>query len=132
VRFKDGVRLDPVTPTQVRLLTALDMCARMQGIDLTVTCGREGHPAGDVHTRGEALDVRVIDLSSEKVLASYNYIRQVLGDLFTVLYEVPNTPTTTALRQIAYINAQATAAHFHIQPVKGTTYPPQDTGRIVA
>lgn len=127
VRVKDGVRLDPVTPTHAHLLWALDSAARIHGVDLTVTCGREGHDQGDPHTRGAALDVRVSDLSPEKVLAVYKYIASTLGADFTVLYEAPNRPLDPQLAKIVYVNASATAAHLHLQPRKFTVYPPQDT-----
>lgn len=127
VRFKDGVRLDPMTPTLARLICALDMTARIQGIDLTVTCGRENHSPNDPHTRGAALDVRVSDLSPEKILSSYKCVRSVLGDLFYVQYEVNAVPVNGALRNIAVVNSAATAPHFHLQALKGTIYPPQDT-----
>lgn len=127
VRFKDGVRCDPLTPTLAHLLWALDCAARIHGTDLTVTCGREDHDPGDPHTRGAALDVRVADLSPDKVLAVYKYLASTLGADFTVLYEAPNKPMDATLAKIVYVNASATAAHLHLQPRKFTVYPPQDT-----
>ena len=128
VRFKEGVRLDPLTPTLARTLCGLDMTARMQGIDITVTCGREDHKAGDPHTLGHALDVRVSDMTPEKILASFHYLKSVLGDPFTVIYEVPATPVNGALKNIAFINQDATAPHLHVQLRRFlTTYPPQDS-----
>ncbi len=112
--------MQPMTPALARLVCALDMTARMQGFDLTVTCGREGHPPHDPHTLGAALDVRVSNL------AAYNYLRSVLGDLFYVQYEVAATPVNGSLKNIAVVNPEATAPHFHCQAKKGTVYPPQD------
>ncbi len=128
VRFKDGVQFDPLTPTLARLLCALDMTARMMGVELTVTCGREGHPEHDPHTRGAALDVRASNLTMDLTLRCYQYLRSdsVLGPRFTVLYEVPATPVNGALKNIATVNPHATAPHFHLQTVMGSIYPPQD------
>lgn len=131
VRFKDGVRLDPMTPALARLLTAVDMTARMQGVDLTVTCGREQHPIADPHTRGAAIDVRVSNLTAEKIVTSYHYLRSLLGDLFTVLFETPHAWTEDAIQKIAYVNVSATAPHFHLQVKKDTIYPPQDATGVV-
>lgn len=127
VRFKDGVRMDPMTPTLARLVCALDEAARMKGIDLTVTCGRDSHNLGDPHTRGTAVDVRTANFpTTALLLATFRYLTSILGDLFTVLYEVPVRPTDEALRLICYVNPGATAAHFHIQSRRFTIYPPQD------
>lgn len=131
VRFKDGVRLDPMTPALARLLTAVDMTARMQGVDLTVTCGREFHALTDPHTRGAAIDVRVTNLNADKIVTSYHYLRSLLGDLFTVLFETPHAWTEDAIQKIAFVNAAATAPHFHIQVKKDTIYPPQDVAGAV-
>lgn len=127
VRVKDGVDLAPMTPTLVRLLGAVDMCARMMGIELTVTCGREAHPADDPHTEGRAIDVRANDLDPAMILRIVPYLKTILqqGE-FTVLYEVPATPVNGALKNLATVNPGATAPHFHLQSSKGTIYPPQD------
>ncbi len=133
VRFKDGVKLDPMTPALARILAALDIAARWRGHDLTVTCGREGHPLTDPHTRGQAIDVRVLDLSPDDVLKLFQYLRALLGDLFTILYEVPATPVNGGLKNIATVNPKATAAHFHVQVSKHVgAYPPQDATAVKA
>lgn len=128
VRFKSGVRVDPMTPALARIICNLDMAARIVGVELTVTCGRESHGAGDPHTLGKALDVRAADLTPEKIIQNYHYLQSVLGELFTVLYEVPTAPVNGALNNIAYVNADATAPHFHIQLKKGVEYPPVSQG----
>lgn len=133
VRVKNGVRVDPMTPALARMLAALDTAARWRGHDLTVTCGREGHPPTDPHTLGKALDVRVLDLSPDDTLKIYQYLRALLGDLFEVLYETPTTPTLGALKNIATINPRASGPHFHTQVKIGVVYPPQDvTGPVKA
>ena len=127
VRFKSSVVLDPMTPTLARLLCAVDMTARMMGVDLTVSCGREGHGPTDPHTLGAALDISVFNLTPDLIVRSLNYMQAGLGELFYMQYEVPGTPVNGALKNIAVINPQATAPHFHVQAKKGTVYPPQDS-----
>ena len=125
VRFKPTVILgEQPTPCQARLITAIDLCARLLGVELTLTCGREGHIVTDPHTRGLALDVSVANLAMDQIDKAYFYLRSVLGDLFTVLYEVPTEPADPRLKAIAFLNAQATAPHFHVQRKKGTSFPP--------
>jgi len=127
VRFKSGVTLDPLTPALARLLTAVDMAARVAGYELTVSCGREGHSENDPHTLGKAIDVRARDLTPEQVLTTHHDLRQILpSDLFFLQYETPATPTNGALRNIAVVNPGATAPHFHLQVRHGQVYPPQD------
>ena len=53
-----------------------------------------------------------------------------VGDGFTVLYEVPVMPQDTDLRSIAYVNADATGPHFHIQVRKASEYPPRANGAL--
>ncbi len=79
-----------------------------------------------------AVDVRTLDIAPDKIVQAYNYLTSILGALFTVLYEVPSMPANGALQTIAYINAGATAPHFHVQVKKGHTYPPQDDAALKA
>lgn len=133
VRFKDGVRLDQMTPALARIIAALDIAARWKSQDLTVTCGREGHPASDPHTAGRAVDVRTRDLSPDDTVKLYTYLQSLLGDSFRVLYESPIPPNYIALKRIAYVNAGATAPHFHIQVAKDLAeYPPKDPPSVNA
>ena len=126
IRVTPTVEFDLLTPAVIRILSALDLAARHHGVELTVTCGREGHPPGDPHTRGAALDIRTANLSPDLTIRVYQYLRSVLGDLFTVLYEGPVALANGALANIATVNPGATAYHFHVQVLKGTIYPPQD------
>lgn len=119
LRFAPGVTVgDPPTACQTRILAALDGAAGLLRHDLTVTCGREGHPLTDPHTRGLALDVRVQDLSEAQILALVDAVQQRLGAAFTVLYEIPVRPVGV-LASIAYVNANATGPHCHVQLRKG-------------
>lgn len=128
VRFRPSVLLDPMTPTLARLLGALDQTARDLLVDLTVTCGREGHPPTSAHNRGAALDVSVANLTPERIVQAYRYLCQLLDvERFTILYEAPEMPASDDLKPIAFIAPAATGPHFHLQVKKNTIYPPQDT-----
>lgn len=122
VWIKDGVRIDPLTPALARLIAVVDDCARTLGRSLTITCGREGHPADDPHSRGAALDLRSSGLPDAILLTLHQQLRDRLGSAFTVLYEVKTKPAGV-LGSIAYVNPDATAAHLHLQVRKGTEWP---------
>lgn len=123
LEFKPGVTLgDPPTACQVRILATYDRAARLLGQSLTVTCGREGHPDADPHTKGLALDVRSVGLPDASVMRLYEFVRSELGPAFTVLYEVP-TRSTGILKDIETLNPSASGPHLHQQPVKGTIWP---------
>ena len=125
VTAKPTVVLDPLTPAHARLISILEQVSQLCEVDLRITCGREGHGDTDPHTRGEALDVSVRDLANATIVRMWHLFRAMLGPAWTVLYECPTPPTTAALIGIAYVNAAATAPHFHLQPRKGTRWPPQ-------
>lgn len=62
ILLKPGVQLDWLAPGGWWLFQGLQRTSSVMGIDLTITCGRDGHPADDPHTLGNALDVRTHDL----------------------------------------------------------------------
>lgn len=127
VRIKPGVRLDPLTPAIARLIAALWSVAQRLNHDLTVTCGREGHVPDDIHSRGLALDVRANDLTPSQILHTYQLLHSDLGNIFTVIFETPATIPNGALMNIATVNPNASAIHFHVQLRKGLDdYPPVD------
>jgi hypothetical protein len=125
VRFKAGVRITGCpSPAQARIIGELDTIARARSFDLLVTCGEEAHGPSDPHTLRLALDVRAEDFEPDDAIDVAARLRDGLGSRWTVLYESPTLPANPALASIAYVNPDATAPHFHVQPVKGTTYPP--------
>jgi len=129
ITVKDGVTLNPTAPAGFVIQAALVMASQATGLALRVTCGSEGHPVDDPHTRGDARDIGVVEFRPEQILAIKAALEVSLHTLapmakWTVLYETPSEPSDARLAQIAYINSGATAPHFHIQPVKGSTYPP--------
>ena len=122
VRCLPSVVMTPRTPALDLLLSVLQQGAELLKRDLTVTCGREGHGPDDPHSKVQALDVRSRDLAEGQIVALYEFLRKTLGPKWTVLYEVPAKPKGF-LAGIAYVNPKASAQHFHIQPVKGTSWP---------
>jgi hypothetical protein len=124
VRVKPGCQFAPIAPGGFRILAALDTVARAAAVDLEITCGSEGHPPDDEHTRGIAYDVHVGGFTVDQVLDLRRRLQLELGPLFTVLYERPDAPPDPRLAVIAYINPHATAPHFHVQVKRGTVYPP--------
>lgn len=123
VQVKKGVVLHPITPALIRLIGVTDQAVRLLGRDLTITCGREGHAIGDPHTRGEAIDIRTRDLPEGTILTLFNWLKATLGSAWTVLYEVPERPHGV-LASICYVNPSASAQHIHVQPRRGTSWPP--------
>jgi hypothetical protein len=128
VTIKDaGVRVDPLTEVHVHLLAAFDRAASACQVPLVITCGREDHPPGDVHTLGQAFDVSVRGLSAPMIVHVKGFLEATLGPLWTVLFECPPEDAPTAdepqLTPIVTINRGATARHLHCQTKKGTIWP---------
>lgn len=128
VRAAPDVTFERIAPAGFRLLAAIDNLSRILSLDVLITCGTNDHPEGDPHTTGEAYDVRVRDWTVPQVLKAITFLRQILGERFTVLYEVPQEPTDPQLKAIAFVNAGASAAHLHLQRKRGTTFPPPAAG----
>src|SRR5262245_54755340 len=87
--IKPGVDLNGLRPAGCRILAVLTAAPLALGFDITISCGLEGHGSTDPHSRGEAMDVRTLGLTATQVFRLYGYCTSQLGDLFTVLYEVP-------------------------------------------
>ena len=124
VTVKPGAGFPTLGPAGIRILAALDNFAREHEIQLTVTSGSEpmGRLPTDPHPRGAAVDVAI---APSVLLDLLNALHAELGPLFTVLYEVPNqSAILLGLKGYAYVNPLATGPHIHIQPVRGTTWPP--------
>lgn len=124
LRVRPGVHFDRIAPGGFRLLAALDGATKVIGMDLWITCGTEAHASRDPHTSGEAYDCSVKDMTVPLIIKAHRHLQQVLGERFAVLYEVPTLPEDRALAAIAFVNAEATGPHFHLQRRKGTVYPP--------
>lgn len=131
VRHRPGVRFETIGPAGFRILGALDTAARECRVDLMITSGTDSHATG-AHPTGEAFDVSVHMLSAQQIADVKAHLERSLGPLFTVLYEVPKEPSDPTLRPIAYINVAASGPHFHVQKVKGSTYPPPPLGGAAA
>lgn len=123
LRCAEGVAFARISPAGFRILAALDHATQVVGRDLIITAGTNDHTSGP-HVRGEAYDVRTKDLDVPTILKLKTRLEAMLGMRFTVLYETPFVPTDPDLKRIAYVNGDATGEHLHIQPLKGSTYPP--------
>ncbi len=126
LKFLTTVRLlVPLTPAAVRILGTVERACRACGISLTVTCGSEGHPAGDPHTLGEAFDIGTVGIPPAAVVSLYAFIKADLGPLFYIQYEVPpGLAVPSVLQSIVVVNPGATGPHLHVQRARGTAYPP--------
>ena len=126
VRHRPSARFDIIAPAGFRILSAIDQAAQECLVDLMITSGTDSHAQPDPHVTGEAYDVSVLGLSAQQIADVKASLEDVLGNLFTVLYEVREVPSDPTLRPIAYVNAKATGSHFHIQRRRSTVFPPVD------
>jgi hypothetical protein len=69
-------------------------------------------------------------LTPSQIIEVIDALVQLLGPLFTVLYETPATPSDAKLGEFAYVNPKATGPHLHLQLKKGTVYPPTEGTRV--
>ena len=125
VRDKPGVQHKVIAPAGYAIMAAVYSASQRLKRDLTVTCGTEDHSQLDPHTLGEALDVSVGGMQDNDIRSLWMSLTQQLGPAFTVLYEVPQTPSNT-LTDIAYVNDAASGPHIHIQRRRSTVYPPPE------
>ena len=126
LRVEPGVKFDCIAPAGARIIAAVDGATKVLGIDLWISSGTDGHGPTSPHTRGEAYDVSIKDMSIPVILKTKQYLELVLGTRFTILYVVPSDPTDPNLLPIAHVNRDAAEPHFHIQAQKGAVYPPPD------
>jgi hypothetical protein len=124
VTHRPSVRFDRIAPAGFKILAAIQHAAESCDWNLEITSGTDSHTLPDPHVTGEAYDLSVKGMSAQTIEDVKKALDASLGPLFTVLYEVPTPPSDPTLRPIAYVNAKATGAHFHIQRKRHTTYPP--------
>jgi len=133
LRARPSVRFERILPAGFRILAALDRAAQTIEHDIEVTSGTDSHAKGR-HPTGEAYDVSVAELSDRQIVQLWTCLRETLGRAFTVLFESPMLPRAVQLINIVTVNKAATGPHIHIQPRKGTVYPPPfpstDTVRV--
>ena len=129
LRARSSVVFDRIKPAGFRLLSALDQATITLGCDLEITSGTDSHSTGR-HPEGEAYDVSVLGFSPETIVKLKGTLEQLLGPAFTVLYESRVPPPHPLLVLMTTINPQATGAHIHVQPKKGTTWPPTEDGGV--
>lgn len=130
VRFLPSCRLDvSAVPdelpsvAQVHIFSACDRVALLRNADVTITCLAEGHPATDPHTRRMAADIRTNDGSEAAAASLALALQGFLGGGWTVIYEAAAPPANPQLAPYYFADPNATGAHLHVQPIKGTTYP---------
>ena len=124
VIFLDSCKfVGPPSKAQGRMICGLDFVGRAMSRDVVVTCAEEDHPKDDPHTKKKAFDIRVKDLPPAIQLTLYQSIVNAMGGQFTTLYECPEPPGDALLRQIAFINPDASGPHIHLQVKKGQEYP---------
>lgn len=122
LRVKEGVQFK-LTKAGGRIICALDFACRELKMDLTVTCGSDGHPPEDPHTLGEAFDIRTHDIDSDAtkqalIRVIMSYLRDGSTDVVT-----PTSiglATTHFYAQLEFPNLDN--EHIHIQRRKGTVY----------
>jgi hypothetical protein len=123
VRAAPGVRFDRIAPAGFRILAAFDGLSKRIDRDVLITSGTDSHTSGR-HPLGEAFDLSVREWTPSMIVQAVAFLRLTLGARFTVLYEVPTSPQHPELQAIAFVNGNASGRHIHVQPVKGSTYPP--------
>lgn len=121
--FKSTVILKP-SKAGARLLGALDTSARRLKYDLVVTCGAEGHPPDDPHSRGDAFDVRTHDLREEDKLILLREVMIELSDGDNVLdAPMPASGGLGTLHFWGWIeHPNDVNEHLHVQVRKFTVY----------
>jgi hypothetical protein len=133
LRTRPHVTLTGLRAAGFRILAALDGLCRHLGKDIWITSGTDGNRLPtDPHKTGEAIDFSIIgrfdtpmdDFTTEDILESKRFLEDYLGPAFTVLYEAPSYPVDPRLRAIVYLNAKASAPHFHVQRKRNTVFPP--------
>lgn len=125
VRVKPGVLFNVIAPAGIRLLGALDTTARRLNVDLTITCGTEGHPPADPHSSGEAYDIRTHDFSDDQKRV---VLRAVLLELSDGSAEDAPVVVGDGLGTRAFWgwieHPGEPNEHIHIQRRNHTVYPP--------
>lgn len=123
VRVKDGVKFDQIAPAGFRLLSTIDRLPGLLNKDVLVTCGTEAHPPEDPHSKGEAYDIGVLDMSSHEIQTMLDQF-EAMGPRFYAQYELPLTSyADPTIHGNVIHSAQATGPHIHAQRARGTEYP---------
>lgn len=123
VWFKEGCQTHIITPSGVRILSALEQCAQILEQDMVITCGCDSHPPDDPHSKGQAFDVRSHDLTPAKKT-------QLLASMMQTLSEGPADTVTP--KDGGYVTKYffgwlehpgADNEHFHWQQRNGVPFP---------
>jgi len=87
MNLKPGVTLDGVRPEILSILPIIEQCYHAMEYDLTITCTTKGHPEGDPHPPGFAVDCRTHGLYPETQQSLAYDIQHKLGSDYFVQYE---------------------------------------------
>jgi hypothetical protein len=83
IKIKNGVK-----PANLTIAAALANVAEEEGLTLVITSGTDGsHMNGSKHYTGEALDVRISNLSKAEIVLVMSLIRKRLGSDYDVILE---------------------------------------------
>jgi hypothetical protein len=88
LRTKSDVRFEVITPALLLIMGALDRISREARVDIYITAGTDGkHMPNSKHYTGEAVDVRVANLSpAQRELVVFE-LKQQLGPAYDVILE---------------------------------------------
>lgn len=115
VSAKVGVNLNGLAPEGYVIVGAIERATRVFNVNLTITSAARPDDLDSQHGAGKALDVRTLNLTTQQIVALFWWLHVELGPSFVVLFEVPTTADLSSeLRAIAFVNAGASAPHFHI------------------
>lgn len=108
VTTKPGVRMS-FSPAVMYMLEKLVEWSDKNKLDLVITAGTDGkHSLNSKHYTSQALDIRSKNFPNEET--KYRFVRDMasmLGNRFFIFLEVPGTENE----------------HFHMQVVRGGTFP---------
>lgn len=125
VRFKEGCETHPLAPSGVRILGALERCARQMLLrDLIVTCGSDSHGPDDPHSKGEAFDVRSHDLTPKQKEQLLLAVMQELSDGQDSDPLVPKDGGYVTRHFFGWLeHPNEPTEHFHFQQRNKVAYP---------
>lgn len=112
LKFKDSVRIKTLSPVLLFIFQGLLKADAKFPEDIVVTSVNDStHSIGSAHYRDAAVDIRCNDRPFNKDMALIDYLRNVLGPKFVILYESAGTPNE----------------HIHIQLRKGEQWTPSSS-----
>ena len=132
--LKPGASVNGLSVAGAHILTAFAMTAARLGRDLTVTSGTDGEHRGplDPHRRGDALDVRSLDLAPDVKTQVLALVMEELRRV-SLRYGVGSAIVNTSGGRACWFFFGFLEApgdlneHFHVQLRRGRTLPQETT-----